>query len=290
MKRKVLKGLFITMAIFVFLSFMGCAKILEDMSTADGPHDMDWFCRNHGYVVMGVNDISGMPVMKITGIPLNSEALLPFVLDMKDDDLLYFFKSYIKHQQPVFYITIYSYSECVLSWPALRLKQGQGYAYPRTVVALQVPIDRRTESGTLVATTADTREWVAYAGSLFRQYGEQRVRGRENVVGVFTNPYTGRSELGLSKEIEMLPGEILSAVVVFSGGLRLNQPFRFLFSSRRYLLSNGKMYTTRENSQLVKMFIPEGQKLPGENIYKYGEGRTGQKYGRLREREEERQD
>jgi hypothetical protein len=251
------------------LSIMACSKILEDISPSDkGSRDMDWYYKRNAYAIMTVMDTRDKPVMELIAIPLNSEALLPLV---REDigDVQKYIKRRIKHQRPVIYITAHAHRDCCFFWPVFMLQQGQGRVYPASVIPAQSQL-------------------VAAAGRLFERYGERRVREVDRYMGLVTNPYTGRDMLELSKEIELVQGESVSAVAVFGGGLRLNQPFRLVCKGRRFVLSNGDIYTTREVSRPVKVYVPEGQDLPGEDIYKHtpqDEYRTGRKQGRLRERD-----
>lgn len=266
--------------LFVFLSITACGKVLEDISASDkGPYDMDWFYKHNGYAIMTVMDIDKQPVMEIVAIPLNSEAMLALVRE-DVSDILYYFKKRIGHQRPVFYLTAYAYRDCCFSWPDFMLQQGQSRVYPANVLSLEVP-EGSSEYGS-------ARELIAAASRLFAKYGERRVREADHMVGLFTDIYTGRDVLKLDAEIELMPSERLSAVAVFGGGLRLDQPFRLVCRARKFILSNGKVYTTHEVSRPVKIYTLEGQELPGENIHKYrspDELEKGRKRDRLRERD-----
>lgn len=215
-------------ALAICLSIMGCGKVIKDMSSADeGPRDMDWFYKHNGYAIMNIVNTENQLVMEIVAIPLNSEAILPLVHE-DISDILYYFKERIEQQRPVIHLTVYAHRDCCFSWPNLMLQQGQGRVYPASVISLDVP-GGSSEVGS-------ARMLVAAASELFAKYGERKVRGADHVVGLFTNPYTGRNMLELDAEIEMMPGETLSAIAIFGGGLKLNQPFRLVSKSRRFVL------------------------------------------------------
>jgi hypothetical protein len=235
----------------------------------DNLRDMDWFYKNNGYAVMTITDSSNQPVMEIMAIPLNSEALLALVDKDIANEVNFYVKQWIERQYPVFYLAVHAYRDCCFSWTVIRLQQGPGMVRPQKVLPAKSSL-------------------VVAASKLMEKYGVAKFRDVEKAFMQFTNPYTGEDILELGKETELVQGENLAAIVAFSNGLKLNQPFRFVCNGIRYVLSNGETYTTIEKNKLVKIYIQPEQDKPGQNIHRYGVNEEPRGRGRLRQIEEQR--
>ena len=214
------------------LAITGCAKIMEDMSSDTGPHDMDWFYKNNGYAIMTVMDMQNRPVMEVIAIPLNSEAMFAVVHgEIKDADN--YIKTRVKRQRAVMFMSVHAHRDCVFFWPNFMLEQGQSRVYPASVIPSQSPL-------------------LAAVDRLYKKYGETRVREVDATLGLFTNPYTGRDMLELEKEKRK---EYLEC-------------WRDLMFLKKYLLASLKDYwdmtqkrklLSHDLSELTKNENPEGR-------------------------------
>ena len=241
--------IYILVILFCF-SVISCAKRgWNESGSPEEQYDMDWFYRHNGYAMMTVFDLNNQPVMEIIGIPLNSEAMWELVHDEISDAEVQA-QLRIRRQFPVFYLTIHAHRDCLISWTSFVLEQGQSRAYPTEVLPAQ-------------------DKYLAAVGRLYKQYGVDRVNRTNRNLGLFGNPYTGRDIFGLD-EVELAEGVSYSVIVNFDGGLRLDEPMRIICRGRKNVLLSGEIYTTREVSKNVRIYIPPGQDLPGENIYKHG--------------------
>ena len=232
---KIVSAIILT-AVLCF-SIVGCSKIRESLSSQNSAaevRDMDWYYKNKGYAIMRVADTRNKPVMEIIAIPLNSKAILALVHEDVEDVNRYL-QARLRHQNPVIYLSVYAHRDCIFFWPSLKIQQGAGFAVPTSVLP--------SESGLIAA-----------AGRLFDRYGERRVREVDTYIGFFTNLYTGRNRFELEKEIELAQGETLTAVAIFSGGLKLERPFYLICKSQRHVTSSVSTYTTREVKKLIKMY------------------------------------
>jgi len=239
------------LVVLLCFSVLSCAKQEWNASTPpEEQYDMDWFYRHNGYAMITVIDLHNQPVMEIVGIPLNSEAMWELVHDEIADAEVHA-QLRIKRQFPVFYLTIHAYRECLITWPSFVLEQGQSRVYPTKILPAE-------------------DKYLAAVGRLYRQYGVDRVNRTNRNLGLFSNPYTGRNVFGLEEEIELAEGVTYSVIANFGGGLSLDEPLRLICRGRKNVLLSGETYTTREASKKIRIYIPLGQDLPGENIYKHG--------------------
>lgn len=234
----------VTLTTLLCLFIAGCYPGLN----TNVERDMRWFHEHNGYAMMTIVDMNNQPVMEVVGIPLNSEAMWELVHDEIADAEVHA-QLRIKRQRPVMYLTVHAYRECLFTWPSVVLTQGQSKVYPTKAFPAQ-------------------SKYLAAVGRLYKQYGVERVDSVHGNLGLFVNPYTGQDVLELGKEIELGEGASLSAIVSFGGGLDLSIPFRLVCSGRRCVLLSGDVYTTREAGRRIRIYVPPGQDLPGENIYR----------------------
>jgi len=266
-RRKSMKRIYWVTAVAIFcLSVVGCGAGLKETFVLDSEsRDMDWFHKNNGYVVTTITDLSNQPVMEFTVVPLNSEALLAVANKDIANEVNFCVKQWIGRQHPVCYLTVYAYRDCCFCWTVVRLQQGSIIVQPQKVFP-----------GNSLLVTA--------AAELMEKYGVRRFKEvNRKYTTPFANPYTGKDLLELGKETELVQGESLTAIIAFSNGIQLNQPFRFISEEKRYVLSNGEIYTTREISKLIRNYLPPGQEMPGQNIHRYGVKEEPRGRGRLRQ-------